>query len=75
MNKKVNECVVSELVENPDLPVRFTEEQELEESIKEEVSNIILPEMYRAEESVHKDEIKLETPEINEVEIGECLLK
>ena len=27
--------------------------------------------MYRAEESVHKDEIKLETPEINAVEISE----
>ena len=26
--------------------------------------------MYRAEESVHKDEIKLETPEINAVEIS-----
>ena len=27
--------------------------------------------MYRAEESVHKDEIMLETPEINAVEISE----
>ena len=27
--------------------------------------------MYRAEESVHKDEIELETPEINAVEISE----
>ena len=41
--QEINECVVSELIGNPDLLVRFIEEQETEESIKEEVSNIILP--------------------------------
>ena len=41
--------------------IELPEEQEIEEGIKE-VSDIILPEIYRAEESIPKDEIKLETP-------------
>ena len=53
----------------PEIPVRIAYEQE--ECIKEEICDRFLPKMYRAEESVHKDEIKLETPEINAVEIGE----
>ena len=57
----IDKCKIMEL---PD-------EQELEESIEEEVSNIILPERYRAEESIQKDELKLETPIINKVEISE----
>ena len=32
--------------------IQLPDEQEIEESIKEEVSNIILPERYRAEESI-----------------------
>ena len=56
----IDKCKIMEL---PD-------EQELEESIKE-VSNIILPERYRAEESIQKDELILETPIINKVEISE----
>ena len=51
--------------------MELQDEQELEESIKEEVSNIILTERYRAEERKQKDELKLETPIINEAEISE----
>ena len=40
--QEINRCVVGELVENPDLIVRFSEKQEIEESIKEEVGGIIL---------------------------------
>ena len=57
----IDKCKIMEL---PD-------EQEIEESIKEEVSNIILPERYRAEESIQKDELKLETPIISKEEISE----
>ena len=51
--------------------MELPDEQELEESIKEEVSDIILPERYRAEESIQKDALKLATPIINKVEISE----
>ena len=37
----------------------------------EEVCNMSLPKLSRAEESVHKDKIKLETPKINALEINE----
>ena len=49
--------------------VRIAYEQE--ECIEEEICGRSLPKMYRAEESVHKDKIKLETPEIKAVEISE----
>ena len=35
--QEINRCVVSELVENPDLLARFIEEQEIEECIEEEI--------------------------------------
>ena len=44
---------------------------EQEECIEEGICHRFLPEIYRAEESVHKDEIKLEIPETNAVEISE----
>ena len=53
-------------------PVRMAFEQE--QCIEEEVCNNLspeLPKLYRAEESVHTDEIKLETPKMNAVEISE----
>ena len=59
------------MVENPDLLVRFIEEQETKECIVEEICDRSLPKIYRAEESVHKDKIKLERPKINAVEISE----
>ena len=71
--QEINESEVSELVGNADLLVRFIEEQETEESIKEKVSDIILPKMYRAEESVHEDKIMLEPPETSAVAISEML--
>ena len=54
-----------------DIPIRVIEEQEVEESIKEESSDIILLEMCSADEKIHTDELKLETPKINAVEISE----
>ena len=68
----MEECIV----EMPDIPIRVTEEKEIEESIKEEecikeISDIILPEMCSTDEKIHTDELKLETPIINTVEIGE----
>ena len=53
----------------PEIPVRVAYEQE--ECIKEEISDVSLPEMYSTEESVHTGELKLETPKINAVEINE----
>ena len=50
------------------MPVRIACEQE--ECIEGEICDRSLPKLTRAEESVHKDEIKLETPEINAVEIS-----
>ena len=44
---------------------------EQEECIEEEMCDRSLPKVYRAEESVHINGIKLETPEINAVEISE----
>ena len=55
------------MVENPDLLARFIEEQEIEEGIEEEICDRSLPKLYTAKENVHKDEIMLETPEINAV--------
>ena len=51
------------------MPVRIAYEQE--DCIEEEICDRSLPKMYRAEESVYKDEKRLETPEINAVEISE----
>ena len=68
--QEIEECVVGETVEMPDIPIRVVEEQEIEESIKE-VSDIILPKMCSAEVRIHKNELKLETPKINAVEISE----
>ena len=69
--QEINECAVSELVGNADFLVRFIEEQETEESIKEEVSNTILPKIYGTDKSVHEDKIMLEPPETNVVAIKE----
>ena len=47
----------------PHASVRLIEGQVLEEfMLEEEVCNMSLPKLSRAEESVHKDKIKLETP-------------
>ena len=39
-DQEIHESVVNDLVEKPDLSIKFIEEQEIEESIKEEVSDI-----------------------------------
>ena len=59
------------------MSVRVIEEQEIEESIneeecmKEEISDIMQPEMCSTDGKIHTDELKLETPKINAVEISE----
>ena len=75
--QEIEECVVSEPVEVPDIPIRVVKEQEIEESIKEEEcmkeesSDIILPEMCSTDGKICTDESKLEIPKINAVEISE----
>ena len=54
----------------PHACVRLVEGQVQEEfMLEEEVCKMSLPKLSRAEESVHKDKIKLETPKINAIEI------
>ena len=56
----------------PHACVRLVEGQVLEEfMLEEEVCNMSLPKLSRAEESAHEDKIKLETPKINAIEINE----
>ena len=56
----------------PHVCVRLVEGQVLDEfMLEEEVCNMSLTKLSRAEESVHKDKIKLETPKINAIEINE----
>ena len=76
----IDKCKIVELPDkqeierctSPEMPVRIVYEQE--ECIKEEICNRSLPKlpkMYRAKESVHTDEIKLEMTKMNVVEINE----
>ena len=67
--QEIERCIDRGTVGSPEMPVRIACEQE--EYIEGEICDWSLPKMYRAEESVHKDEIMLETPEINAVEISE----
>ena len=55
----------------PHACVRLVEGQVLEEfMLEEEVCNMSLPKLSRAEESVYKEKIKLETPKTNAIEIN-----
>ena len=68
----IDELDLWELEQIPHAVVRLVEGQVLEEFIlEEEICDISLPKLFRAEESVHKDKIKLETPKINAIEINE----
>ena len=51
------------------MPVRTACEQE--EFVEEEICDMSLAKSFKAKESVHKDEIELEIPEINTTEISE----
>ena len=56
----------------PHACVRLIEGQVLEEfMLEEEICEMSLPKLSRAEESVHNDKIKLETPKINAIEVNE----
>ena len=63
--QEIERCVNRETVGLPEMPVRTAWEKE--EYIEEEICNMSVPKLYRAEEGIHKDEIKLETPKINAV--------
>ena len=65
----IERWIASETVGLPEIPVRIAYDQE--ECIEEEICDMSLPEMYSAEESIHTDKLRLETPIINEVEINE----
>ena len=67
--QEIERCIDRETEVLPEMPVRIAYEQEA--CTEEEICDRSLPKMYRAEESVHKDEIKLEKPKINAVEIRE----
>ena len=67
--QETEECIASETVELSDIPVRIAYEQE--ECIKGEISDMILTGKCTAEDKIHTDELKLETPKINAVEICE----
>ena len=58
-----------EMVVWPDMPVETSYEQE--ECIEMKTCDMSLPELFKAKESVHADEIELEMPKINEVEVKE----
>ena len=64
--QEIEGCIYRETVGSPEMFVRTACEQE--ECIEEEICDRSLPKIFRSEESVHKDEIKLE---INAVEISE----
>ena len=70
MSKK-KECIVSETVKLPYIPIRDIEEQEIEECIEGVVSDMTPPEMCSAEIKIHTDELKLEMAKTNAVEICE----
>ena len=52
----------------PEMSTRIACEQE--ECIPEEICNMSLPKLYKVDKSVHKNEVKLEIPETNVVEIS-----
>ena len=58
-----------EIVVLPEIPVRTDCEQG--ECIEEEIFDRSLPELRKAQESIHKDDIQLETPKGNTIEISE----
>ena len=66
--RTVDEIDFWDLEPIPHACVRLVEGQVLEEFMLEEVHDMSLPKLSRAEESVHNDKIKLETPKINAIE-------
>ena len=65
----VDELELWESIEIP--PISLAEGQVLEECIEEEIFVRSLPELCKAQESIHKDGIQLETPKVNTTEISE----
>ena len=58
-----------EMVVWPDMPVETSCEQE--ECAEMKTCNVSLPKLFKSEERVHTNEIELEIPKINEVEVKE----
>ena len=51
----------------PNMPVETSCEQE--QCVEMKTCNVSLPKLFKSEESVHTNEIELEMPKINEVEV------
>ena len=58
-----------EMVVWPNMPVETSCEQE--ECVEMKTCNVSLPKLFKSEEIVHTNEIELEMPKINEVEVKE----
>ena len=76
--QEMDKCVVDlsdrqeidrEMIVLSKMPIRTACEQE--ECIEEEIFMRSLPELCKAQESIHKDDIHLETPKVNTTEISE----
>ena len=76
--QEMEECIVElpskeeidrEMVVLHEMPVKTSCEQE--ECVEMKTCNMSLPELFKAEESVHTNKMELEKPEINAVEIKE----
>ena len=76
--QEMDKCIVElpdkqeidrEMVVLPKMPVRTACEQE--ECIEEEIFIRSLPELCKAQETIHKDDIQLEMPKVNTTEISE----
>ena len=67
--KMVERGIDRKLVDPPEISVKMACEQE--ECIEEEIFIKSLPELCKAQESIHKDDIQLETPKVNTTEISE----
>ena len=65
--KMVERGIDRKLVDPPEISMRMACEQE--ECIEEEIFK--LPELYKAQNSIHKDDIQLETPRVNTMEVSE----
>ena len=75
--QEMDKCIVElpdkqeidrEMVVLPKMPIRTACEQKV--CIEEEIFNRSLPELCKAQESIHKADIQLETPKVNTMEIS-----
>ena len=68
----IDELNFRELEQIPHVTVKLTEGQVLEEfMIEEEIFVRSFPELHQAQKGIHKDDIQLEIPKVNTIEINE----